>query len=466
MNEVGLIGLGVMGKSFALNIANNNNSISVFNRGSKVTDDFLNNEALNKSITGYYSLEDFVSSLKKPRKIILMVAAGNPVDYVIDGILPYLEKGDLVIDGGNSHFPDTIKRQKYLEGKEIEFLGMGVSGGEEGALKGPSIMTGGKKDAYKLVEELLKSVSADSKYGKCSLLMGNDGAGHFVKMIHNGIEYAMMQAISEVYHILKKVLNLSNKEISKVFEKWNEGDLNSYLMEISYKILIKKDDKSSENLVDMILDKAGQKGTGRWTIENALDVGIPTPSLNLSVIARNISYFKEERVEISSKIKKDNVKNEINKKEFIDKLEDSLLFTNILIFSQGIWLISETSSHYNFNIDLIDVLKVWGNGCIIKARLLDYYIGILEKDIHNVNFLNSVSVLNKLESKVLSVNSVLSVSRINYIPTLVINSALDYFFSMIENRLPANLIQAQRDFFGAHTYKRVDEEGDFHTIWE
>ncbi len=471
MNDIGLIGLGVMGKSLALNIANNNYNISVYNHRRQRTDDFLKEEAKGRNISGFYNLEAFTKSLSKPRKIILMTAAGNPVDEMINGLTPFLEEGDLIIDGGNTHFPDTSLRLEALKQKKIHYLGVGISGGESGALNGPSIMPGGTRQAYEMVKDILVKIAADGSYGPCCTYIGDGSAGHFVKMIHNGIEYAMMQAISEVYHILRKALKLDNEEISHIFEKWNHGVLDSYLMEITYKILRFKDEETDRPLIDLILDKAGQKGTGKWTAQTALDLGIPTPSLNVAVESRTISFFKEDRVKISKLLINDTSINDtstedINKEKLLNDLENTLIFTNILIFSQGLWLMSEASKEYNFDLDISEVLKIWTGGCIIRARLLDYFVELLEEDKDNVYLLNSERNLKYLFAKLQSVKDTQRIAMDYYIPCFVINSSLDYLYGMSEANLPANLIQAQRDFFGAHTYNRIDEEGVFHTIWE
>lgn len=465
MNDVGLFGLGVMGKSFASNFANKGYSVSVYNRNFDVTKDFIENKSELQKLEGFKEVEDFINSLSKPRKIILMVSAGKPTDDVIKTLSPFLSTGDLILDGGNSNFKDTIRREKDLNSKGLNYLGVGISGGEEGALFGPSIMTGGSKEIYKLVEKMLEKVSAESHHGPCSKYMGANGAGHFVKMVHNGIEYAVMQSIAEVYNILKSVLELSNEEISNIFKKWNAGTLNSYLMEITHKIFEKKED-GDKYIVDLILDKAGQKGTGRWTLESALELGVPVPSLYSSVAARAISFFKKDRVKISSKINTDNTTSVLNKDELINELENTLIFNNIIIFSQGLWLISQASDDYKFEIDLEKVLEVWSGGCIIKSELLDYYLGYIKKDNSNVYLLNDSDLLSRVNGLYDSVASILKISSDNFIPCPVTNSSKDYFISMATEKLPANLIQAQRDFFGAHTYERIDRDGYFHTIWE
>lgn len=467
MNDIGLIGLGVMGKSLALNIADKGFNISVYNYTPAQTINFMENEAKGKNISGFYDLETFVNSLKKPRKIFLMITAGAPVDETIQKLIPFLSKGDLVMDGGNTYFHDTTRRIKELEEKGMLYLGVGVSGGEAGALNGPSIMPGGSKEAYDLVKDILTKIAAQTEAGSCCTYVGNGAAGHFVKMLHNGIEYAMMQAMSEVYDILRNVLKLSSEEIGEVFEEWNKGKLNSYLMEISYKIMSHRDEKTGKPTVEMILDKAGQKGTGKWTAQTSLDLGIPTPSLTAAVEGRVISFFKEERTSLSGYFAKKSPEVSLDKERLIEKLQDSLLFTNFIVFSQGLWLMAEASKEYNFDVNISEVLKIWKGGCIIRAKMLDDLIKIIDENKENVNLLNSKKSMEFLMEKLESVKDVTNIAKDFSIPVLVQNTALDYFYSMTSENLPANLIQAQRDFFGAHTYNRIDEEGIFHTTnWE
>lgn len=466
MNDFGLIGLGVMGCSLALNIEDKGYNVSVYNYTPQRTKDFMANGGKDRNFTDFYDMGEFAKSLKKPRKIMLMTKPGKPVDNMIQGLLPYLDKGDLIIDGGNTHFPDTARRIEELKEKGILFLGVGVSGGEEGALNGPSIMPGGAKEAYDLVEDLLMKISAKTEDGHCCSYMGEGAAGHFIKMLHNGIEYGMMQSIAEAYDIMRKALKLSTDEMADVFEKWNGGELNSYLMEITYKILRHEDEETKEPLIDMILDKAGQKGTGKWTVETALDLGIPTPSLNGAVESRQMSFFKEDRTNLSKKIEKYLPAEFEEKDKLISELENALLFTNFILFSQGIWLMAEASKEYGFNIDISEVLRIWKGGCIIRAKMLDFFREIIKDDKENINLLNSEKALSFLMEKIDSVKYVTGLAKDYYIPTIGFHTALDYFFSMIEENHPANLIQAQRDFFGAHTYNRTDREGIFHTSWD
>jgi 6-phosphogluconate dehydrogenase len=467
MNDFGLVGLGVMGKSLLINVEDKGYSVSAYNYTPEETKSLMENEAKGKNISAYYDLESFVKSLKKPRKIFLMITAGKPVDDMLDKFIPLLDQGDIIMDGGNSYFHDTDRRLEKLRDKGIDYLGIGVSGGEEGALNGPSLMPGGSRKAYDLVQELLMKVAAKTESGPCCAYIGEGSAGHFVKMLHNGIEYGMMQAISEVYDIMRKTLKLSVEEIGDIFEEWNNGELNSFLMEISYKIMRYKDKETTEPLVNLILDKAGQKGTGKWTAQTSLELGIPTPSLTAAVEERVISFFKGERTNLSKKVFKTYPEASYKKDKVIKELKDTLLFTNFILFSQGLWLMADASKAYDFNINLSEVLRVWKGGCIIRSKMLDTYRRIIDEDKANVNLLNNQKSLNFLMEKLASIKEVASIAKDSYVPLIVINTALDYFYSMIEENLSANLIQAQRDFFGAHTYERIDKEGIFHTKdWE
>jgi 6-phosphogluconate dehydrogenase len=467
MNDIGLIGLGVMGKSLILNIENKGYSVSAYNYTPNETRDLMKNEAKGKNISAFYELESFVNSIKKPRRIFLMITAGKPVDSMIQKLVPLLDKGDIIMDGGNSYFHDTTRRYNELKEKGIRYLGVGVSGGESGALNGPSIMPGGAKEAYDLVKDILLKIAAKTEAGPCCTYIGNGSAGHFVKMIHNGIEYGIMQAISEVYDIMRKSLRLSSQEIGDIFETWNSEELNSFLMEISYKVMRRNDEETSKPLVECILDKAGQKGTGKWTAETSLDLGIPTPSLTAAVEERVISFFKENRANLSRMIVKKYSEVLCEKEKIINELKDSLLFSNFILFSQGLWLMAEASNVYNYDINISEVLKIWKGGCIIRCKMLDYFREIIDEDNKNVNLLNSQRALNFLIEKLDSIKNTTNMAKDFYIPAIVHNTSLDYFYSMVEEKLPANLIQAQRDFFGAHTYERIDKEGVFHTKdWE
>ncbi|ADA66325.1 6-phosphogluconate dehydrogenase, decarboxylating [Thermotoga petrophila RKU-10] len=462
-SSIGLIGLAVMGQNLALNIARKGYKVSVFNRTAQKTEEFVKNRVKGEEIEPHYDIKDFVESLERPRKIILMVKAGKPVDDTISQLLPYLEPGDLIIDGGNSHYMDTERRFKELSEKGILFLGMGVSGGEYGALYGPSLMPGGSREAYNLVEEILLKIAAKTEEGPCCTYVGERSAGHFVKMVHNGIEYAIMQAIAEVYHIMRDVLSLSSEEMSSIFEEWNRGELSSFLVEITYKILRKKDEETGKPMVDVILDKAEQKGTGKWTSQAALDLGIPTPSINLAVVERVISHFKDIRTRLSKLYNKRRSATQ-GSEEFLRDLRNSLFFAMFMAFSQGMWLIAEASKEFGYGVNLSEVLRIWKGGCIIRAKLID----TLRRYISNENayLLENEEVMNLLKGKIDSLKNILKASIENEIPVPVLNSSYNYFMSLTEERLPANLIQAQRDFFGAHTFERVDREGVFHINWE
>jgi 6-phosphogluconate dehydrogenase len=466
MNDVGLIGLAVMGQNFALNMARKGYRVSVYNRTPERTKKFIEEKVRDESIFPFYTIEEFVKSLKKPRKIILMIKAGRAVDDMIAEILPYLERGDLIVDSGNSHFADTARRLEYLSQKNILFLGMGISGGEYGALHGPSLMPGGTKEAYDLIKDILLKAAAKTEDGPCCTYVGKGSAGHFVKMVHNGIEYAIMQLIAEVYDFMRKILNMTNEEIGDVFERWNQEELDSYLMEISYKIMRYKDKETGGFLLDYILDKAEQKGTGKWTVQTSLDLGVPTPTLNLAVEARIISHYKEERKILSKLYSKEKNIISVNKEEMIEHLKKALLFGVFMSFSQGLWLIDEASKQYNYGIDLSEILRIWKGGCIIRAEILDFLRDIIRENEEYANLLHSDKSIEFIKDKLNSVYQVLEIGRNYRIPLMIINSAVDYYFALTEENLPANLIQAQRDFFGAHTYERVDKEGIFHTEWE
>ena len=466
MYDIGIIGLGVMGKNIALNIEDKGYSVSVYNRTYEKTKNFMKNEAKGKNIFPFSSIESLLNSLRSPKKILLMIKAGQPVDDMIGKLTPYLDEGDIIIDGGNTYYLDTSRRIKKLKEKKILYLGMGISGGEEGALKGPSIMPGGSRQVYDMVKEMLGKIAAQTDDGPCCTYIGNGSAGHFVKMIHNGIEYGIMQAMSETYDIMNKVLNLSAYEIGDIFERWNEGQLNSYLMEISYKIMRHKDEETGKPTVDLILDKAGQKGTGKWTVQASIDMGIPAISLNAALEGRVLSYFKDDREELSRKVIKKYPDKSYDKAKVIKALENSLLFTNLILFSQGLWLMSEGSKEYDFDIDISEVLRIWKGGCIIRSKMLDFMRNVVFRDNTNVNLLNDKQVLDILMGELDSVKYITDIAKDNFLPAVVHNTALDYFLSMTEEKMPANLIQAQRDLFGAHTYNRIDKDGTFHTNWE
>ena len=465
--KIGVIGLAVMGKNLALNIAEHGFPVSVYNRSPQKTEELLSETEFN-NVVGAYSLEEFVNSLEQPRKIILMVKAGNPVDDTIEQLLPYLSQGDVIIDGGNSYYKDSIRRSKELEAKGYNFIGTGISGGEEGARKGPSIMPGGSKESYKLVEDVLTSISAKVDGDPCCTHIGTDGAGHFVKMVHNGIEYADMQLICEAYYIMKELLHMEPEELHQVFSEWNEGELDSYLIEITADIFAKKDDKTDNYLVDMILDTAGQKGTGKWTSEVALDLGVPIPSITEAVFSRYLSAMKDERVqasEILSGPRETNVAIK-DKKVFVEAIRKALYASKICAYAQGFDLMLQAKEEHNWELNLGEIAKIFRGGCIIRARFLNKIYDAYERNENLANLLLDDYFKDIVENYQSAWREVIAVAINAGIPIPAFTSAISYYDGYRRAVLPANLLQAQRDYFGAHTYERVDEEGFFHTEWQ
>jgi len=464
---VGVIGLAVMGKNLALNIADHGYSVAVYNRSREKTDSLID-EAKDKNIKGTYSLEEFVASLERPRKIILMVKAGKPVDDMIMRLVPLLEPGDLIMDGGNSNYLDTMERCRMLEEKNILYLGTGISGGEEGARNGPAIMPGGSPEAYKLMENILKDISAKAENDPCCTYIGKNGAGHFVKMVHNGIEYADMQLICESYSILKNTLNLTPSEFHDIFSEWNKGELNSYLIGITADIFTKKDPDTGNYLVDMILDVAGQKGTGKWTGQISLELGVPVPTITAAVYERYLSSMKEERV-IASKVldgpERKTEFSEIEAKNFIESVRRALYAGKICAYAQGFGLMRAASMQYDWNLNLGEIAKIFRGGCIIRAQFLNHIMEAYERKKDLVNLLVADYFKDILSEYQDDLRKVVSTAVIHGIPTPALSSALAYYDSYRSAELPMNLIQAQRDYFGAHTYMRRDKEGIFHTIW-
>ncbi len=466
-NFIGLIGLGVMGQNLALNIARKGYSVSVYNRTAARTEAFVKERVHGEPITPAYDLQTFVQSLARPRKIILMVQAGAAVDSMIETLVPLLDSGDLILDMGNSHYADTERRMESLAARGLLFLGTGVSGGERGALEGPSIMPGGTPEAYALVEEVLVRIAAHTEDGACCTYLGRGGAGHFVKMVHNGIEYAIMQAIAEAYDVLRSAARLSAAQIADLLEQWNDGELNSFLMEISYKALRKSDEETGKPLVEVILDKAEQKGTGKWTAQAALDLGVPAPSLATAVFARTLSHFKEDRVKIAEAISEALCQScPLDTQPLIEAVEHSLRLSMFLAFSQGLWLLWEASRAYDYGLNLSEVLRIWKGGCIIRARMLNFLRAIVQEGGDNPHLLLSAKAQAFVLENMPFALKVIDAAHTCGIPVPVLSSAVDYLLSMSRANLPANLIQAQRDFFGAHTYERVDKAGTFHTEWE
>jgi 6-phosphogluconate dehydrogenase len=463
--QIGVIGLAVMGKNLALNIESKGYSVSVYNRSREKTDALLE-EAKGKNIVGTYSIEEFIDSLEKPRKILLMVKAGAPTDATIEQLKPHLEPGDILIDGGNTFFKDTQRRNKELSELGIHFIGTGVSGGEEGALTGPSIMPGGQKEAYDLVAPILKDISAKVNGDPCCTYIGPDGAGHYVKMVHNGIEYGDMQLISEAYFLLKNLLGLNADELHQVFAEWNKGELDSYLIEITADIFTKKDEETGKPLVDVILDKAGQKGTGKWTSQSALDLGIPLPLITESVFARFISALKEERVKASKLLKGPETKGfEGDRSKLIESIRRALYMSKICSYAQGFAQMRAASEEYNWNLRYGDIAMIFRGGCIIRAQFLQKIKEAYDRDPNLTNLLLDPYFKEIVEKYQSSLREVVSLAVLQGIPVPAFSAALAYYDSYRTETLPANLIQAQRDYFGAHTYERVDKEGIFHTEW-
>ena len=465
--QIGVVGMAVMGRNLALNIESRGYSVSIFNRSSSKTDEVI---ALHpdKKLVPTYTVEEFVASLEKPRRILLMVKAGEATDKTIQSLLPHLDKGDILIDGGNTFFKDTMRRNEMLANSGINFIGTGVSGGEEGALKGPAIMPGGQKDAYDLVAPILEEIAAKADGGApCVTYVGPNGAGHYVKMVHNGIEYGDMQLIAESYDILRRVGGLSVEETAEVFKSWNTGELDSYLIEITADILTKKDPETGKPMVEVIMDTAGNKGTGKWTSQSALDLGVPLPLITESVFARYISTLKEER-EIASKelspIKVPELSN-TEKQALIESVRKGLYFSKIMSYAQGFAQMRVASEEFDWNLNYGEIAKIFRAGCIIRAQFLQKITDAFERDPELKNLLLDKYFLYVTESYQEAVREVVVTAVQAGIPVPTFSSALAYYDSYRSEVLPANLIQAQRDYFGAHTYNRVDKPGVFHFEW-
>ncbi|NLM75214.1 MAG: decarboxylating NADP(+)-dependent phosphogluconate dehydrogenase [Clostridiaceae bacterium] len=465
--DIGLIGLAVMGENLVMNMESKGFTVAVFNRTTEKVTKFIEGRAKGKNIIGTYSIEELVASLKKPRKIMLMVKAGKPVDDFIELLIPHLEEGDIIIDGGNSHFPDTIRRTKYVEEKGLLYIGTGVSGGEEGALKGPSLMPGGSPDAWPHVKPIFQAISAKVEDGSpCCDWVGEDGAGHFVKMVHNGIEYGDMQLICEAYHLMKDLLGMSADEMHEVFKEWNEGELDSYLIEITRDILAYKD-TDGEPLVDKILDKAGQKGTGKWTAIAALDEGVPLTLIGEAVFSRCLSALKDERIAASKVLNGPEPKFEGDKKAFIEDLKNALYAAKIVSYAQGYTLLRAAAQTYGWNLNYGGIALMWRGGCIIRSVFLGKIKEAFDKNPELTNLLLDPFFKEKIENAQAGWRRVTSAALMNGIPVPAFTSALCYYDGYRSEWLPANLLQAQRDYFGAHTYERIDRpRGEFfHTNW-
>jgi 6-phosphogluconate dehydrogenase len=466
-SQIGVIGLAVMGENLILNMASKGFTVCAFNRTTSKVDEFMSGRAAGKSIVGAQSLEEFVSQLERPRKVMLMVKAGSAVDATITSLIPLLEPGDIIIDGGNSHYADTNRRCKELEHHGLLFIGTGVSGGEEGALLGPSIMPGGDARAWEFVKPIFQAIAAKVTDGSpCCEWVGPDGAGHFVKMVHNGIEYGDMQMIAEAYSLLR-MIGLENAEIAQIFTTWNQGELDSYLMEISAEILTKKDEITGKDLVDVILDAAGQKGTGKWTSVTALDVGAPTSTIAEAVFARCISALKEERLAASSIFAGPNLEFTGDKNVFIEQVRQALYASKICSYAQGYQLMRMTALEFGWELNYGAIALMWREGCIIRARFLENIKGAFDQNPNLANLLLDGYFTNIIKANQQSWREVVSSAALHGVWTPTFSSALAYFDGYRTGTLSTNLVQAQRDYFGAHTYERTDKaRGEFfHTNW-
>jgi 6-phosphogluconate dehydrogenase len=464
---IGVIGLAVMGRNLALNIESRGYAVSVYNRSREKTDELIA-EFPGRNLVPTYTLEEFVASLETPRRILMMVKAGEATDATIASLKPLLEKGDVLIDGGNTHFTDTIRRNQELAQSGLHFIGTGVSGGEEGALRGPSIMPGGQRDAYDLVEPILKQIAAKapSDGEPCVAYMGPDGAGHYVKMVHNGIEYGDMQLIAESYAVLKDVAGLTNDELGAVYTEWNQGELDSYLIEITSKIFGKKDEETGKHLVDVILDRAAQKGTGKWTSQNALDLGVPLPLITESVFARVLSSLKTERVAASKILSGPAAASfDGDRTAFVEAVRRALYLSKVISYAQGFAQLRMASEEYGWNLDLGTIAKIFRAGCIIRARFLQKITDAYAKDPALANLLLDPYFKDIAANYQASLRDVVVAAVKAGVPVPAFASAVAYFDSYRSERLPANLVQAQRDFFGAHTFERTDRPGSFHANW-
>ncbi|MBK5144852.1 NADP-dependent phosphogluconate dehydrogenase [Budviciaceae bacterium BWR-B9] len=462
--QIGVVGMAVMGRNLALNIESRGYSVSIFNRSGDKTDEVIA-ENPGKKLVPCYSVEEFVNSLETPRRILLMVKAGEATDKTIDSLKPYLAKGDILIDGGNTYYKDTIRRNKELSAEGFNFIGTGVSGGEEGALKGPSIMPGGQKEAYELVAPILEKIAARANGEPCITYIGSDGAGHYVKMVHNGIEYGDMQLIAEAYSLLKQAVGLSNAELAETFTEWNKGELDSYLIEITADIFRKKDDEGNY-LVDVILDEAAQKGTGKWTSQSSLDLGVPLSLITESVFARFLSALKDERV-AASKVLTGPKAQAFNgdKAEFVEKVRRALYLGKIVSYAQGFAQLKSASEEYNWDLNYGEIAKIFRAGCIIRAQFLQKITDAYAENGKIANLLLASYFKKTADEYQQSLRDVVAYAVQHGIPTPTLSAAIAYYDSYRAAVLPANLIQAQRDYFGAHTYKRTDKEGVFHTEW-
>jgi 6-phosphogluconate dehydrogenase len=464
--DIGLIGLGTMGRNFVLNMADHGFSVAAYNRTTEKTKDFMDNEVGSRPIKAGYDLKEFVGLLKRPRALIMLVAAGDPVDAVIRELVPLLEPGDLIIDGGNSHFTDTNRRSKFLAGKGLQFMGMGISGGEAGARYGPSLMPGGSPEMYDRVGPILEAASAHVHGDPCVAYLGPGSAGHYVKMVHNGIEYGIMELIVETYDLMKRALGLTPKDLAPIYDAWDRAELNSYLVEITAKIFTKKDDRSGNFLVDMILDKAEQKGTGMWTSWDAMDLQTGTPTIDVAVVMRDLSGYKEERLAAAKVLGGPTQTFTGDRERFIGQLRNALYASMIATYAQGMALLHKASETYGYDLDLEAVARIWRGGCIIRAALLEDIRNAYKAKADLANLLMDPHLGKEFLSREAELREVVKVAATLGLPAPALMVTLGYFDAYRSAVVPANLIQAQRDFFGAHRYERLDAPGSFHTEWE
>lgn len=463
--DFGMVGLGTMGRNLLLNIADHGFAAIGFDKDLTKRSLLESSASPGTTVKGVGSLNELVSQLKTPRKLMLLVPAGPIVDAVINDLLPLLEEGDIIIDGGNSHFTDTLARIKYVEDKKIHFMGMGVSGGEQGARTGPSIMPGGDEEAWKQVKPILEAVSAKVNGEPCVAYMGKNAAGHYVKMVHNGIEYAIMQMISEVYDFLKRGLEFNNDELHDIFSKWNEGELQSFLIEITSEIFPKVDELTNNRLVDIILDKAGSKGTGKWTSQEAMNLPSPLPTIDMAVAMRDLSGYKDERLQAASLYKPKIKSFMANKEKSIQLLHDALYTASLIAYAQGLSMLQKASSERQMDIPINDVVKIWRGGCIIRSAQLEIFTAAYRKDPGLANILLDKKIAAIVKKKQAGLRKIVQQYAAAKIPAAGLMSSLAYLDAYTSERMSTNLIQAQRDYFGAHTYQRIDKEGSFHTEW-
>ena len=464
--QIGVVGMAVMGKNLALNIESRGYTVAIYNRTGSKTEKVVSDHP-EKHLVPSYTIEDFVNSLEKPRRIMMMVKAGKATDAVIAELLPHLDKRDVLIDGGNTFFEDTMRRNAELDNSGINFIGTGVSGGELGALEGPSMMPGGQKEAYDLVAPIFEKMAAKAEDGTpCVTYIGPNGAGHYVKMIHNGIEYGDEELIDESYNLLRNMVGLSVDEIADIFSDWNKGELDSYLIDITADILTRKDDLGSDKpIVDLIMDKGGNKGTGKWSSQNALALGVPQSLITESVYARYISVLKDERVAASKVLPKPEGKVEFDKDAVIEKIRQALYFSKIMSYAQGFEQMKVASKHYDWNLQFGEIAKIWRAGCIIRAQFLQNITDAFDKDPELDNLLLDDYFKDIAKKYQESIRDIVGLGVKAGVPMPGFTAAISYYDSYRSAVLPANLLQAQRDYFGAHTYERVDREGTFHYSW-